>query len=75
MNGGIEKCCAVMVRKHLNCYILAVQNAFLEDSAKFDYMSVAYNNPTLADSNKLEDIQRKFAILCYNQSNSVCYYE
>jgi hypothetical protein len=40
--------------------------------------SVAWNNLTLADSNKLENIQRKFANLCYNrfiQFNFSCNYE
>jgi hypothetical protein len=42
------------------------------------YASVAWNNLTLADSNKLENIQRKFVNLCYNrliQSNCLRNYE
>jgi hypothetical protein len=43
-----------------------------------EYASVAWNNLTLADCNKLKNIQRKFANLCYNrfiQSNCSCNYE
>jgi hypothetical protein len=46
--------------------------------SKLEYASVAWNNLTLADSNKLENIQRKFANLCYNrfiQHNTLCNYE
>jgi hypothetical protein len=46
--------------------------------SNLEYASVAWNNPTLADSNKLENIQRKFANLCYNrfiQSNGLRNYE
>jgi hypothetical protein len=40
--------------------------------------SVVWSNFTYADSNRLENIQRKFANVCYNrfiQSNSFCNYE
>jgi hypothetical protein len=46
--------------------------------SNLEYASVAWNNLTLADSNKLENIQRKFANLCYNrfiQSNCSLNYE
>jgi hypothetical protein len=46
--------------------------------SKLEYASVAWNNLALADSNKLENILKKFASLCYNrfiQSNSFCEYE
>jgi hypothetical protein len=46
--------------------------------SNLEYPSVAWNNLTLADSNKLENIQRKFANLCYNrfiQSNCSRNYE
>jgi hypothetical protein len=46
--------------------------------SKLEYMSVVWNNLTLADSNKLENILRKFAHLCYNrfmQPSSFCNYE
>jgi hypothetical protein len=35
--------------------------------SNLEYASVAWNNLTLADSNKLENIQRKFTNLCYNR--------
>jgi hypothetical protein len=35
--------------------------------SNLEYASVAWNNLTLADSNKLENTQRKFANLCYNR--------
>jgi hypothetical protein len=48
---------------------------------KFEYESVAWNNVTLAGSNKLKNIQKKFANVCYNRfilpnslCNSVLYY-
>jgi hypothetical protein len=34
--------------------------------SKLEYSSVVLNNLTLTDSNKLENIKRKFANLCYN---------
>jgi hypothetical protein len=43
-----------------------------------EYASVVWHNLTLGDSNKLENIQRKFANLYYNrfiQANSLCNYE
>jgi hypothetical protein len=46
--------------------------------SNLEYASVAWNKLTLADSNKLENIQRKFVNLCYNrciQSNCLCNYE
>jgi hypothetical protein len=33
--------------------------------SKLEYASVVWNNLSLADSNKIENIQRKFANLCY----------
>jgi hypothetical protein len=35
--------------------------------SKPEYAFVVWNNLTIADSNKLENIQRQFANLCYNQ--------
>jgi hypothetical protein len=35
--------------------------------SKFECSSAVWNNLTLADSNKVETIQRKFANLCYNR--------
>jgi hypothetical protein len=35
--------------------------------SKLEYASVAWNSLTLADSNKLENIQKKFANLCYTR--------
>jgi hypothetical protein len=46
--------------------------------SKLEYASVVWNNLTLSDSNKLENIQRKFANVCYNrfiQPNSLYNYE
>jgi hypothetical protein len=46
--------------------------------SKLEYALVAWNNLTLADSNKLENIQRKFASICFNQfiqSDSSCNYD
>jgi hypothetical protein len=46
--------------------------------SKLEYTSVVWNNFTLADSNKLENMKRKFANLCCNwfiQPNSFCNYE
>jgi hypothetical protein len=46
--------------------------------SNLEYASAAWNNLTLADPNKLENIQRKFANLCYNrfiQSNFSPNYE
>jgi hypothetical protein len=46
--------------------------------SKLEYASVVRNNLTLADSNKLESLQWKFANLCYNrfiQPYSLCNYE
>jgi hypothetical protein len=43
-----------------------------------EYASVVWNKLTLADSNKLENMKRKFANLCCNrfiQLNSFCNYE
>jgi hypothetical protein len=37
--------------------------------SKLEYASVVWNNNTLADSNMLEIIQRKFANLSYNRFN------
>jgi hypothetical protein len=34
--------------------------------SKFEYSSVAWNNLTLADSNKLQNTQKKFLSLCYS---------
>jgi hypothetical protein len=35
--------------------------------SNLEHASVAWNNLTLADSNKLENMQRKFVNLCYNR--------
>jgi hypothetical protein len=46
--------------------------------SKLEYTSVVWYNLILADSNKLENIQRKFTNLCYSrliQPNSFCNYE
>jgi hypothetical protein len=46
--------------------------------SNLEYASVALNNLTLAESNKLENIQRNVANLCYGrfiQSNFLRYYE
>jgi hypothetical protein len=46
--------------------------------SKLAYGSVVWNNLTLADSNKLERIQKMFANFCYKQFiqyNSFCNYE
>jgi hypothetical protein len=46
--------------------------------SKYKYASVAWNNLTLANSNKLEYMQRKFANLCcirFIQPNSFCNFE
>jgi hypothetical protein len=46
--------------------------------SNLEYVSVAWNNLTLEDSDKLENIQRKFVNFCYNrfiQSNCLRNYE
>jgi small-conductance mechanosensitive channel len=35
--------------------------------SKLEYASIAWNDLTLTDSNKLESIQKKFSHLCYRQ--------
>jgi hypothetical protein len=46
--------------------------------SKLEYVSVVWSNRTLANSIKLENIQREFANVCYNRfihPNFVCNYE
>jgi hypothetical protein len=40
--------------------------------SKLEYASVVWNSFTSADSNKLENIQRKLANLCYNRLIHLC---
>jgi hypothetical protein len=42
-----------------------VVSYFASITSKLEYASVVWNKLTLTDSNKIENIQRKFANLCY----------